>query len=218
MEDDAKMTRVYLIRHGESAANCGEIFTGQMDFPLSERGHRQAELAGEYLKDKGIDVIYASDLIRAYDTAVPTAKKCGLEIIRCPEFRELNGGKWEGLTYDQLLERYPTEYPVFVHDFGNASCEGGESIVGMTGRIRGIFDRIVEENDGKTVAVFTHACPIRELQCVLCGRPTDDMRDIKWVGNASTTLVECDRGKYNFAMIGYNGYLAELATQLPDRV
>lgn len=212
------MTKVYLIRHGESDANHGEIFTGQMDFPLSDKGRRQAELAGEYLKDKKIDVIYASDLRRAYDTALPTAEKCGLEVIPCREFRELDGGKWEGLTYDELLAKYPVEYPVFVHDFGNASCEGGESIAEMTVRIKNIFDKIVRENEGKTVAIFSHACPIRELQCVLCGRPIEDMKDIKWVGNASSTLVECDGNSYNFVMIGYNDYLSELATSLPDRV
>lgn len=212
------MTRVYLIRHGESAANRGEIFTGQMDFPLSEKGRRQAELCGEYLKDKGIEVIYASDLQRAYDTAVPTAEKCNLPIIKCPGFRELDGGKWEGLTYDELLERYPVEYPVFVHDFGNASCEGGESVIGMTARIRAAFDRIVSENDGKTVAIFTHACPIRELLCVLNRRPYEDMKDIRWVGNASATLVECDGENYNFVMISHQDYLADIATGLPDRV
>jgi len=212
------MTKVYLIRHGESDANVGEIFTGQLDISLSAKGRKQAELCGEYLKDKGIDVIYASDLQRAYDTARPTAEKCGLEIIKCPRFRELDGGKWEGLTYDQLLEKYPDEYPVFVHDFGNASCEGGESIASMTERIRSIFEEIVKENDGRTVAVFTHACPIRELLCVLRGKTLSDMKDIKWVGNASTTLVECDGENYSFTMISNSSYLSDLATVLPDRV
>lgn len=212
------MTRVYLIRHGESEANYEEIFTGQMDFPLSEKGRRQAYLAGQYLKDKGIDIIYASDLSRAYDTGIPTAEACGLPIIKSVGFRELDGGKWEGLTYDQLLEKYPEEYPVFVNDIGNAYCEDGESIASMSERIVREFFRIVKENDGKTVAVFTHACPIRELMCILNRRPLSDMKDIKWVGNASTTLVECDGDRFDFKLLGYNDYLSELATELPDKV
>ena len=88
----------------------------------------------------------------------------------------------------------------------------------MTDRIVTEFKRIVSENEGKTVAIFTHACPIRELYCVLRGRPVSDMKDIKWVGNASTTLVECDGDNYNFVYIGYQEYLSELATTLPDRV
>lgn len=212
------MTKVYLIRHGESAANKGEIFTGQMDFPLSEKGHAQARLCGEFLKDKGIDVIYASDLSRAYDTARPTSELCGIGIISCPGFRELYAGKWEGLTYAQLLEKYPKEYPVFVHDIGNAVCDGGESIAEMSVRIKEAFDRIVSDNEGKTVAIFTHACPIRELQCMLTGRPITDMKDVKWVGNASTTLVECDERGCRFVFTGKNDYLSELATELPDKV
>ena len=75
------MTRIILIRHGQSIANFIGKFAGHSDFDLTELGHRQAELAAGYLlKNEKIDKIYASDLLRAYNTAVPTAKALGLEI------------------------------------------------------------------------------------------------------------------------------------------
>ena len=63
-------TTVLLIRHGESTSNVTNSFAGHLDVALSERGRRQAELTGLYLKDTPIDAFYSSDLRRAYETAL----------------------------------------------------------------------------------------------------------------------------------------------------
>ncbi len=70
------MTRLIITRHGQSIANAQYRFAGHSDFDLSEIGHKQAELAAEYIsKNFTVDYIYSSDLLRAYNTALPTAKR-----------------------------------------------------------------------------------------------------------------------------------------------
>ena len=64
-------TVIYILRHGESVSNRTGTFTGSNEVDLSELGYNQAEIAGEYLKDKGIDFIYSSPLSRAVKTAEP---------------------------------------------------------------------------------------------------------------------------------------------------
>ena len=77
------MTRIILVRHGQSEANANFIFAGHSDFPLTEFGHAQAKLVAEYLaKNEKIDAIYSSDLKRAYYTAVPTSELLGIEIVK----------------------------------------------------------------------------------------------------------------------------------------
>ena len=63
------MVKLYFIRHGESLANQKDVFIGQYDFDLTEKGRKQAEMVADYLKDVKVDAIYSSDLLRAYHTA-----------------------------------------------------------------------------------------------------------------------------------------------------
>ena len=87
-------SRVIMVRHGESLGNAEGFFAGQTDIPLTPLGQRQAERTAEYLRDRKIDRIYSSDLIRSMQTAAPTARMHGLEIIPeayalCGDFRTL---------------------------------------------------------------------------------------------------------------------------------
>ena len=100
------MTRLIITRHGQSIANAECRFAGHSDFDLSPIGHTQAALAAEYIsKTFKIDCIYSSDLLRAYNTALPTAKALGLEVIKTQELREIYVGKWEGHTTDEIAEK-----------------------------------------------------------------------------------------------------------------
>ena len=83
------------MRHGQSESNLAKYFAGQMNVHLSELGHKQAEVTSEYLKTIPVDVIYSSDLYRAYETAQHTAEKKGLPIHTSPKLREIfaGGGK-----------------------------------------------------------------------------------------------------------------------------
>ena len=96
-----EVTRLYLIRHGQSAGNAEGRFGGHSPSPLSELGLHQAELTAQSLAKEKISAIYSSDLVRAMQTAEPLAKSLDLEIIATSDFRERHVGVLEGLTFDE---------------------------------------------------------------------------------------------------------------------
>ena len=88
----------YLVRHGEIESNIKKVYAGWSEEPLTERGVRQAEKAGELLKDKGIDALYCSPLRRAVQTAEIIGGIIGKTPILVKNFKEMRLGLWEGLS------------------------------------------------------------------------------------------------------------------------
>ena len=137
------MTRLIIVRHGESETNKQKVFTGQLDIGLSEIGKKQAELVEKYLKAYKIDKIYSSDLKRAYDTALPTAKSKGIKIQTSKNLREIYAGKWEGMSFNNIQNEYPDTYSVWRNDIGKAVCDGGESVKELKERVEKEVSRII---------------------------------------------------------------------------
>lgn len=216
---EKKTTRIYIVRHGESISNRQGIFTGITDIDLTDVGYRQAELVGEYLADKGITAIYSSDLMRAYHTSLPTARRLGIESVKDKGLREVHGGEWENKRYAELFELYPNEYPTFAYDVGNAVCVGGEAVKDLYARVNAELDRLVELERGNTFAIFSHATPVRAMVCRFLGKGPEEMKNIKWVANASVTMVETEDGKsFRIVIAGGKDHLGELLTELPKEV
>jgi alpha-ribazole phosphatase len=96
-----------LIRHGQTAWNKSGKYQGQSDVALSEEGLEQARCLAEHFPVEKLDAVYASDLSRAMVTAETVAQKFGLEVRPEAAFRELSFGKWEGLTYAEIVAGWP---------------------------------------------------------------------------------------------------------------
>ena len=211
------MTTLIFVRHGQSEANVNNIYAGFLDAELTELGKEQAERTAEYIvKNYKIDKIYSSDLKRAYSTAMAVANKIGLEIITDKRLREINGGNWEGKLFDSL--RGTKEYELWLSDIGNSACVGGESVKQLQERIVCEIEKIISENNGKTVLIATHATPIRVMQCAFSGAALDEMKNIPWVSNASVTVVCAEDGRYDFKLISYDKHLGDMKTVLPSNV
>ncbi len=204
------MTKIILVRHGESLGNKNHRFLGHTDWDLSELGHMQAEKLSDYLEGYHIDVIYSSDLMRAYNTVKPVADKKGMEIIKNTKLREIYAGKWEGLSYTEIDEKYGEDYDVWHKDIGKAVCSGGESVEELYERVISEYIKIGRECKGKTVLVGAHATPIRMIKCYLSGCGAAGAKDIFWAPNASVTVVDYEESK--ILLDGYNDYLGELRT------
>jgi broad specificity phosphatase PhoE len=99
------MSRILVVRHGQSTWNADGRWQGQADPPLSELGIAQAEAAARAVD--GVDVIWASDLERARHTASVLAATRGLEVVADARLREREAGEWTGLTRAEIEERYP---------------------------------------------------------------------------------------------------------------
>ncbi|MEW6425903.1 MAG: histidine phosphatase family protein, partial [Bacillota bacterium] len=97
--------RLYLVRHGETVWNSEMKFQGHSNVPLSERGRAQARLLARRLANNPITAFYASDLKRAYETAMILAQPHGLPVESLDSLREMNFGVWEGLTMSEIKEK-----------------------------------------------------------------------------------------------------------------
>ena len=101
------MTKILIIRHGQSENNKEAKYTGHLDVSLSSEGRAQAEALAQYLeKNYKIDAIFSSDLKRAADTIAPYAEKMGIEIKKDADFREVSVGRWQGKTFEEVNENY----------------------------------------------------------------------------------------------------------------
>ena len=211
-------TIIYLIRHGESQGNAIRAFLGHTDLDLSEKGHIQAQKTALYLKDIHADVIYASDLRRAYSTALHTAVLKNMEIIKNKNLREIYAGDWEGRLFDNLEKEYPQSYHIWRNDIGNARPDGGEAVLDLQKRIAGEITKIAKDNMGKTVFIFTHATPIRTFKAFCDKKPTDEMKDIPWASNASVTRAEYSDGSFVVTDYSVDEFLSDIKTVFPSNV
>ncbi|MBI3763708.1 MAG: histidine phosphatase family protein, partial [Chloroflexi bacterium] len=103
------MTRLWLIRHGETDWNVEGRWQGQTDPPLNESGRAQAEALAAQLAGIRIEAIYSSDLQRAHTTARIIARGLGLPVRLDARWREIDQGEWEGLLVTEVAARYPDE-------------------------------------------------------------------------------------------------------------
>ena len=156
------MLHLMLVRHGETEWNVQRRYQGQSDVPLSELGVWQAKLVAERLADQKIDVVYASDLKRAWETAQIIVAKNGLNILSEPRLRELKFGILEGLTFDEAQEQYPELIAAWLGDF-HQTPQGGETIDLFNARIVSLLEDLKQEHDEQTVLLVAHGGPLSEL-------------------------------------------------------
>ena len=207
------MTNLIMIRHGQSVANEEDKFAGHSDFDLTDLGRTQAELAGEYVKKHfKVDAVYASDLKRAFNTAVPSARAFGLEVIPDENLREIYAGDWEAMPFAQVISDYPADFLLWKNDLANAYCPGGETVAQLTERVCGEVCRICEKHDGETVLIATHATPVRAVQSAASGQSSSD---IAFVANASINLFTYENGKLAIKQLNIVEHLGDLMTTLP---
>jgi len=188
------LTKIIIVRHGESLANAAGIYLGHTDWDLSELGKEQARVVADYLAEEKLDAIYSSDLIRAYNTALPHAQMRGMEIIRSRQLREIYLGDWEGRLVKELECDYPEEFVIgWRQGFGTCVPPNGEAVMDVGARIYDELVRIGTLHRGGTVLVACHAAAIRALWAIVTGTPPCEVAEkIPFPKNASCTTVIFD--------------------------
>lgn len=141
--------KIYLVRHGQTEANARRIFQGWLDLPLTENGRTQAHWVGDRLAQVELDRIYTSPLKRALETAqiigqVLEASKRP-EIILEAALKEMNFGRFDGLSSAELEARYPREYRRWQEDWVDSAPPGGERARDMFQRVCTWFDDLTQE-------------------------------------------------------------------------
>ena len=196
-------TRLIIVRHAQGEGNLKEEFHGQYNSDLTPLGHEQAECTARFLRDYDIDCAFSSDIARAYSTACHAAKFHGLDVKKAEGLREINAGKWEQVRFTDIQKNYPGEHRAWTTDMGNFTCPGGESVRHLQSRVNETIQSLVKSNAGKSILVATHATPIRAMLCIWQQLDISDIVKLRWVPNASVTVVEYDSKDLSFRLDKY---------------
>ncbi len=212
------VTKLILVRHGESLGNLENRFLGHTDLDLSPTGYKQAELIEKYFKNIDIDIIYSSDLKRAYNTVFPVSKLKNVEIITSQNLREIRAGSWETLTFNELESKFTKEYDVWKNNVGMAQCSDGESVAMLQQRVCNEIKKISQNNPGKTICIGTHATPIRVFTAKCLGVSLEEIKNIPWVSNASISTFEFSDNEFKVCEYNCVEHLEGFVTSLPKNV
>ncbi len=158
------MSKIFLMRHGQTVWNLEKRFQGSGDSPLTEEGQQQTMLVAKRLQKSDIRAIYSSPKKRAIETATPISRLLSLPIHQHPGLGEISLGKWEGKTYEEIKTQYPLEYQAFFHDPASFSgVDGGESLLQVRDRAVKALEGITLSHSKDSVLVISHAITIRLL-------------------------------------------------------
>ena len=175
------MTRLCLVRHGQTDWNLEGRYQGQSDVPLNGNGISQAEALTEKLNGHSFSAIYSSDLIRAHQTAKPIADKLGLSVHTEPRLREINQGEWEGVLVDDIKARYADLWSQRTVDPAGVRPPGGETVSEVAERVYAALDEIARLFPSGHVLIVSHGLSIATAICRDRGIP---------VGQAYTVIPE----------------------------
>lgn len=169
------MTEMWLVRHGQTEWNLGNIVQGQVDIPLNETGIAQATALARNIADTKFNAIYSSDLIRAQQTARIIAEQLNLPIQLDSRLREIKQGVWEGHPIDEIIAENPEKfkrgdaYPTIPR------AEGAESLAEVIIRIVAAANDIHSQHNGQRVLLSSHGLALAALYCVANHIPVQEV-------------------------------------------
>ncbi len=203
------MTKIVLIRHGQTTWNTNGKYQGRTDVPLSEEGVAQARALAEKFPLEHLDGIHASDLMRAMVTAECIGERFHLAVQPEKAFRELSFGKWEGLTYAEIVARWPEAMENFHFHPDRLEIPGGETIQELQERVTERLREIVGENEGKTVAIVAHGAVIRAAICDALSIPLHRFWSIRQF-NTAVNIVSYEDGWSTVELMNSTAHLGRV--------
>jgi probable phosphoglycerate mutase len=196
-------TTVYLIRHGQTDWNATGRWQGHADVPLNVCGLQQARLLAQRLKDEEhhFDVIYSSDLARAYQTAWEVGAVLKVAVQLLPALREIDLGVWSGLTREEIRERYPVEMAL-LEAGEDVPRGGGETRSAQSRRVLETIEAMIEQHPGKTMALVTHGGTIHAVLRHIEQQYGPLPQYQGHIGNTAVTILRCEPDRWQ--VITYN--------------
>lgn len=198
-------TKLFLIRHGQSAGNAEGRFGGHGPTPLSELGVEQARLTAEALARENITAIYSSDLPRAVQTAAPLSDLIGVPIVPTAAFRERNVGVLEGLTFDESKQEFPRDYYALVNRNFHHVITKGESYRSLLRRLTTELQDILQQHQGERIAIYTHTGVLCFMTLHLLGAIHRNTRQTPWIITSNCGINRFEiRGPHNVRVLALN--------------
>ena len=155
------MGKLILIRHGQTDMNKDQLYYGRLDVPINETGKEQAENTRKNLVELEIDYdkIYSSPMKRAYETAEIVNYK-NLEIEKDDELREMDFGIFEGLSYKEIMKKYPEEMEKLKKDWKTYSYVTGENPFMLQKRALKFLEKIDKNKNNMVVTHWGIICTL----------------------------------------------------------
>jgi phosphoserine phosphatase len=162
--------KLLLVRHGETDWNLAQRFQGHSDIPLNQLGLQQAKALRDRLSDEPIELIYSSDLERAHETAKIISN--GKNKLRTDSrLREVHFGDWEGMTYHEILEKYPGMLAAWEKDVYKTAPPNGETLEQLAEHTQSILNDLLVNHKAETILVVAHGGVIKVLICLALNLP-----------------------------------------------
>jgi broad specificity phosphatase PhoE len=168
------MTRIVLVRHGQTVWNREQRFRGQADVELDEFGLKQAEATGRYVATRWpVVAVYASPLRRTVQTAEAVASAQRLTAHPLEGLIDISFGEWQGRTVDEVEQRSPDLLRAWWEAPHTVRFPGGESLNVVRDRVVAALDAVVVRHMGEAVALVSHTVVNRVLLCAVLGWSND---------------------------------------------
>jgi broad specificity phosphatase PhoE len=207
------VTRLALVRHGETIWNTENRYAGSTDIPLSPRGQEQAEKLANWVSSVDLAAIWVSPLLRARETVRPSERVTGITARVDARLREIHFGRGEGLTNIGIRQSFPEAFAAFESDPVSHHLSGGEDPRDVALRAIECFKEIETIHPRGRVLVVTHNTLIRVALCQLLGVPLSKYRTVfATIANGALSEIRLQDG--HFALLRFN---APLETDLAGR-
>lgn len=189
------MTRLALVRHGETIWNTEHRYAGSTDIPLSPRGQEQAEKLAHWVSSVDLAAIWVSPLLRARETVRPSERVTGITARVDARLREIHFGRGEGLTNAEIRQSFPEAFAAFESDPVSHHLPGGEDPRDVALRAIECFKEIETMHPRGRVLVVTHNTLIRVALCQLLGVPLSKYRTgFATIANGALSEIRLQNG------------------------
>lgn len=202
------MTEITLARHGETEWNVAKIFRGRIDIELNATGIKQAELLAGYLSKVKIAAIYSSPKKRALKTAEMVASHHKLDVVVTPGLRDLDFGQWQGLSHQEVKDKYKELYTAWMNAPHQVRIPEGESLDDVRQRALGVVDEVIAKYEGIVILV-SHRVVNKVLICALLGLDNSHFWDIRQDTCGITTFIY-ENGRFVLAEHNNTSFLKPL--------
>ncbi len=209
--------KIYLLRHGHVDFPRG-LFYGQMDVPLSEKGKRQSLLAARQVVRMGIDAVVSSDLGRCSYLSGLIQMEGGPEPLFSESIREINFGRWTGLSWDDIERDYPGAMTRRMEDLKTYRPPGGESLGDLLKRAKGLFKRCTRGDFGEHVAFVAHGGVNRVLIADFLGMSLQDIFSLQQDHACISCIEFFPDGNGVLRFLNMTAHLDQALSGLPQQI
>lgn len=213
------MTRLLIIRHGETEHNRRRALQGRIQTELSAKGLKQAKALAKRLESEEISIIYCSTLKRAIQTAEEIAAlHPGVKVVQTHALDERSFGELEGMTEEEIFTRYPHYRDVKVAHKLETAPPGGESKLEMVARIKPFLEKVQREHESETVVFVAHGGINTIILSLLLDMPLEHSFAIKQ-GNVCINEVRLEKeGRHGLVKMNDTSHLEPLRDTLDSEL